>query len=99
MLFLVYGSVFRDMRSVRDFFGHTPCPFTVIKTLLRYFWLLDTLIKGDKTSLYDRMGYWDSSYKEISVDDSLRHGILIPQIPFESIGEGKFLNFNSKIFS
>lgn len=32
------------------------------------------------------MGYWDSSYKEINVDDSLRHGILIPQIPFESIG-------------
>jgi len=42
--------------------------------------------QGDATSLYDRMGYWDSSYKEINVDDSLRHGILIPQIPFESIG-------------
>ena len=52
------------------------------------FLLLNILNKGDKTSLYDRMGYWDSSYKEISVDDSLRHGILIPQIPFESIGEG-----------
>ena len=44
--------------------------------------------QGDKTSLYDRMGYWDSSYKEINVDDSVRHGILIPQIPFGDIGKG-----------
>ena len=41
---------------------------------------------GDKSTLYDRLGYWDSPYKELNVDDSIRHGILIPQIPFEDIG-------------
>ena len=40
---------------------------------------------GDKSTLYDRLGYWDSPYKELNVDDSIRHGILIPQIPFEDI--------------
>merc|ERR1712037_233433 len=41
---------------------------------------------GKKSSYYDRLGYWDSKYTEINLDESVRHGVLIPKIPIEDIG-------------
>lgn len=41
---------------------------------------------GKPSSYYDRLGYWDSKYTEINVDESVRHGVLIPKIPVEDIG-------------
>lgn len=41
--------------------------------------------KGVKNSYYDRLGYWESRHP-ISEDESLRHGIIIPKIPLDTIG-------------
>ena len=57
---------------------------------IRQVWNFIEIIKAIRLYGLNRINLMTFIKKEISVDDSVRHGILIPQIPFESIGQGWF---------